>query len=326
MKVPPLEVIKNWPRPNYINPESNATAGAIIGSLVLVPVTLVLAVRLYSRKRLTNSFGLDDLLICMAYIPAVGFTIAGAVTQGTLQWGRHFWDIEPEYITPNIQLMLITLFLFDLATSLTKLSMLAMVRRLTTASSSKAEGAAVMVLAVFITINALIVIIVEVFQCRPISAAWMLTFGPRKCINEEIHLMVANVINTLTDFVVVLLPIHTTLALDIPTRHRIVVISLFGIGLVASSIGIVRTYFSYLQYTDPQFDITWRAWHVWLASLLELHLGIICASVPATKPFFIGYLPTRLGLTKTQDRSLVISYPKSQDATEILDSSYSKMR
>lgn len=60
---------------------------------------------------------------------------------------------------------LINLFLFDLATSLTKLSMLAMVRRLTTASSNKIEGVAVLFLAALIILNSFIFIIVEIFQC-----------------------------------------------------------------------------------------------------------------------------------------------------------------
>ncbi|RYC59125.1 hypothetical protein CHU98_g7078 [Xylaria longipes] len=283
MRIPPIEVVASWPRPNYIDPESRAPVGKIIGSILLGLVTVILAIRLYSRKRLTNGFGLDDMFICLAYVPATAFTVAGISTQ------------------------LIILFLFDLATSLTKLSMLAMVRRLTTASSNKIEGAAVLFLAALITTNCFIFIIVEIFQCRPISAAWTIPNSPKHCINEEVHLMSANIINTVTDFIVVLLPIRTTMALDIPTRHRVVVISLFGIGLIASSIGIARTYFTWLLLTTADHDTTWRAWDVWLSSLVELHLGIICASVPATRPFFASHLASMLGFTNTRRKSIVLS-------------------
>lgn len=68
MKIPPLEVIASWPQPNYIDPESKAHEGKIIGSTALSLVTLILAIRLYSRKRLTNGFGLDDMFICLAYV------------------------------------------------------------------------------------------------------------------------------------------------------------------------------------------------------------------------------------------------------------------
>jgi hypothetical protein len=58
------------------------------------------------------------------------------------------------------------LFLFDLATSLTKLSMLAMVRRLTAVTSNnKVENTIALVLAALITINCFTFIVIETFQC-----------------------------------------------------------------------------------------------------------------------------------------------------------------
>ncbi|KAI0458400.1 hypothetical protein F5B21DRAFT_500660 [Xylaria acuta] len=286
MKIPPAEVIASWPKPDYIDPESRGPAGKIVGSILLGLVTVILAIRLYSRKRLTKGFGLDDMLICLAYIPATAFTITGISTQELLQWGRHLWDVEPKFFSPNLLVMLINLLLFDLATSLTKLSMLAMVRRLTTASSKKIEGVTVLLLGALITTNCFIFIIVEIFQCWPISAAWTMPSGPTHCINEEAHLMSANIINTVTDFIVVLIPIRTTMALDIPTRHRVVVISLFGIGLVASSVGIARTYFAWLLFTAADHDTTWRSYYIWLSSLLELHLGIVSVSLGAAAAIF----------------------------------------
>ncbi|KAI1738377.1 hypothetical protein F4680DRAFT_425978 [Xylaria scruposa] len=305
MKIPPIEVITGWPKPNYIDPESRAPAGEIIGSILLGLVTIVLAIRLYSRKRLTNGFGLDDCLICFAYVPAIAFTIIGTSTQKLLQWGRHLWDVEPKFLSPNLAVMLVNVILFDLATSLTKLSTLAMVRRLTTASHNKIEGVVVLLLAALITVNCFIFIIVEIFQCWPISSIWEIPDNPTYCINEDAHLMSANIINTVTDFIVVLLPIRTTIALKLSQRQRIVVISLFGIGLVASAVGIARTYYTWLLLTAADHDTTWRAWYVWLTSILELHLGIICASVPATRPFFASYWTSMLGNTKTQLKSLV---------------------
>ena len=68
MKIPPIEVIASWPTPNYINPESRAPIGKVVGSILLVSVTIVILIRLYSRKQLTKGCGLDDLLICLAYV------------------------------------------------------------------------------------------------------------------------------------------------------------------------------------------------------------------------------------------------------------------
>ncbi|KAI0431458.1 hypothetical protein F5Y09DRAFT_192070 [Xylaria sp. FL1042] len=259
MKIPPIEVIASWPEPNYVNPETRALAGRITGSILLVLVTIVLAIRLYSRKKLTKGCGLDDILICLAYLPAAAFTITGIITQEEFGWARHIWDIEPKFFKINIILTLIHLLLFDLSTSLIKLSMLAMVRRLTAVSNNKFENAAVLTLAIFITANCFIFIMVEIFQCRPISSAWMLQRNSHNCINEEAHLMVANVINTATDFAVVLLPIQTAMRAQLSPRQRTIVVSLFGIGLIGSAAGITRTYFTWHQFHAANYDITWRA-------------------------------------------------------------------
>ncbi|KAI1419341.1 hypothetical protein F5Y12DRAFT_720815 [Xylaria sp. FL1777] len=320
MRIPPIEVIASWPEPNYINPESRAPAGRIIGSIFLVLVTIVLAIRVYSRKQLTKGCGLDDIFICLAYLPATAFTISGIITQEDYQWSRHIWDVEPKFLSLNIIITLVHLVLFDLATSLTKLSMLAMTRRLTAAANNKLENVVVLALAVLITSNCFIFVMVEIFQCRPISSTWDLQTTSHNCINEDVHLMVANIINTATDFAVVLLPIRTAMRVRVSPRQRAIVASLFGIGLIGSVAGIGRTYFTWLLIDAGDYDRTWRAWPVWLSSLVELHLAIvssssislittkkgfkleisqtdlcheICASIPATKPFFTNIMKKR---------------------------------
>ncbi|KAI1121107.1 hypothetical protein F5Y10DRAFT_109334 [Nemania abortiva] len=307
MKIPPIEVVASWPKPNYINPESRASAGEIVGSIFLVLVTIILAIRLYSRKRLTNGFGLDDTLICLAYVPATAFTITGIITQESLEWGRHIWDVEPKFLSSNLLVALIHLLLFDLATSLTKLSILAMVRRLTAASTNKVEHAVVLILAALVAANCLIFIIVEIFQCWPISSAWVIPETPYYCINEKAHLMSANIINTITDFVVVLLPIRATMTFQLSSKQRAIVISLFGIGLIASSVGIARTYFTWLQLTAADYDTTWHSWYAWLSSLIELHLGIICASVPATKPLFTSCVAGMMKFSQSRIQPIIPS-------------------
>ncbi|KAJ3561445.1 hypothetical protein NPX13_g8943 [Xylaria arbuscula] len=102
MRLPPIEVIASWPKPNYINPESRAPISTVVGSIFLAFVTIILLIRLYSRKQLTKGLGLDDILICLAYIPAAAFTIVGIITQEKFQWGRHLWDVEPKFYRPNL--------------------------------------------------------------------------------------------------------------------------------------------------------------------------------------------------------------------------------
>ncbi len=88
--------------------------------------------------------------------------------------------------------------------------------------------------------------------------------------------MAVSIINTATDWLVVLLPIKTALSLNLAPRHVKVIIFLFGIGITASIAGAVRSYYSWkLTVAD---DYMWVYWEVWFSSTIELNLGIVCES------------------------------------------------
>jgi len=68
MKIPPASVLAAWPRPNYANPTTRGLTNLIVISTLLGFVTVVLAVRIYTRIRISKGFGLDDVLIVLAYV------------------------------------------------------------------------------------------------------------------------------------------------------------------------------------------------------------------------------------------------------------------
>ncbi|KAI0025002.1 integral membrane protein [Xylariomycetidae sp. FL0641] len=307
MQLPPPEVAAQWPKPNFVDPETQGPGGTIISLLLATLVTVILAIRIYSRKWLTNGIGLDDTLICLAYFPSLAFVLTGVIAEAQLQFGRHVWDIEPKFFDAGLKISYVLFLLFDLATSLIKLSMLAMVFRLTKASDVRALNWFVLAMVGITTVNCVVFIFVTVFQCRPISAYWTLSLEPQDCIDETAHLLAANVINTLTDFIVVLLPIKVAATLDLPKRQRVIVIGLFAIGLFACAAGVARSYYSWAESTAADFDKTWDAWAVWVSSAVELQLGIICASVPATKPFFASFLPQVIDTTlRARDKETLV--------------------
>jgi hypothetical protein len=116
----------------------------------------------------------------------------------------------------------------------------------------------------------------------PVSAYWTLSFTKQKCINEEAHVLAAGVINTVTDFIIVLLPIQTVRNLNLPKKQRAAVYLLFTGGLLASIAGAVRTYFTWRLTSSPDHDITWNSYYVMLLSSIELFVGIVWRFVLAT--------------------------------------------
>lgn len=160
---------------------------------------------------------------------------------------------------------LVIFCLFDLSTSLVKLSTLAMLWRLVRATKSPMR-IVTLVAAGGVVGSGLLFIFITVFQCRwvlpfpsmlnvgrmpdipysPMWQYWTLSAEPQACIDESVHLLVAGLINTITDFAVVILPIKTVAGLCLPRKQYFVLIVLFCAGFCACIAGCVRTYYTYV--------------------------------------------------------------------------------
>jgi len=66
IKPVPLDVILSWPAPNYVNPERRGPALLIVNCILLPLALIIVALRLYTRLRIAQSAGLDDLFIAVA--------------------------------------------------------------------------------------------------------------------------------------------------------------------------------------------------------------------------------------------------------------------
>ncbi|KAF7955044.1 uncharacterized protein EAE97_000303 [Botrytis byssoidea] len=288
MQLPSPEIIASWPVPNYDSPITRGY-GVLIVTLILLPLVLsIIFIRLYTRLVMSKTFGLDDWLILAAMLPSTAFAILAILAEKKFHFNRHIWDVPFNRVTFGLQYVIITQIVFTLGQTLTKCSMLALYYRIL----SSGRRFKILTIAAFIIIAAqgLIFIIVTIFQCRPPSHYWLITFAPQpECINETVHVTVAGTINTVTDCIVVLFPIPKMLQLQISHRQRLIIIFLFGAGFLVCVAGAVRTYYTYVELVSP--DMTWDTYYVWISSTVELYIGIIGASVPATKPFFTRYIP-----------------------------------
>jgi hypothetical protein len=90
-----IAVVAAWPAPNDINPETTGPSSVVVEITLLVLVTILLAIRLYTRIVISRGFALDDTLILLAYFPAAGFAILAVVGHFAFKWDRHVWDSHP---------------------------------------------------------------------------------------------------------------------------------------------------------------------------------------------------------------------------------------
>ncbi|KAH8889281.1 hypothetical protein GQ53DRAFT_766969 [Thozetella sp. PMI_491] len=198
-------------------------------------------------------------------LPALGFTGVGLYGHFNLDWTVHVWDSDLERGISSLKFRQYggtnTVRRRDL---FTKLSTLSLTYRLTRATSSRMRYFALAV-GVVTALDTLTFILVTIFSCSPVSDFWTLSFAPQKCVDERAHLVSGSIVNTFTDFLIVLLP----------APLRLIVALLFGGGFLASVAGAVRTYFTYVFVSSPSVDLTWNAYYVTLTGAIELNVGII---------------------------------------------------
>ncbi|KAM5451801.1 hypothetical protein MaudCBS49596_003629 [Microsporum audouinii] len=294
MQLPPVSVILSWPKPNYVNPTEVRGPLIIILTSIFAPLTLfVVIIRIFSRIHVSKSFGLDDVFIIAAVIPALGcgaITVLGSVKYG---WSRHVYDVPFDQLVLGLKMTMLIECLFAICCSFTKLSLLCFTRKITAGINSRVLRWLIIANVTIVTLEMVIFCIVAVFTCRPISAYWTLSTKPQDCINETAHLLGGGILNTVTDLCVVFLPFPTVMSLRLPTRQRVMLSILFGAGFIVCIAGCFRAYF--LHKLNTSYDKTWAGYPLWISGTIEMYLGVIAASLASLKPFIVRYLPSFLG-------------------------------
>jgi hypothetical protein len=119
MQIPSSSVLASWPAANYVDPVTHGPGNIIVIALLLALVTIFLCIRFYTRLVITRGFGVDDVLVLLAFvrrghpsivrfltwrqIPAAAFAALGLLATTKLNWDRHAWDVRPEFVTPGLQ-------------------------------------------------------------------------------------------------------------------------------------------------------------------------------------------------------------------------------
>jgi hypothetical protein len=68
MQLPPSSVIESWPTPNYVDPVVRGPENVILNLIFCPLVGLVIALRVFTRLRISKNFGIDDWLILASLV------------------------------------------------------------------------------------------------------------------------------------------------------------------------------------------------------------------------------------------------------------------
>ncbi|KAJ5038515.1 hypothetical protein J3E72DRAFT_184907 [Bipolaris maydis] len=305
---PPLSVIASWPPPNYVNPEGRGRVTSNI-AFVLTPITFFTVFsRLWVRFYMQRNAGWDDWLTVVA-LPLV-MTLAVLIPWSKiLPYCLHIWDVDVSLFETQRKLILSIEILFVLGTGLIKVSILLFFRRLGSRGTSKAFRITTWV-AIGVQIASTIAFFISpLLGCRPISGYWEqsnvlnIALGKKfNCNDEGAAMAVAGSISTAQDVICALLPNFIYWKAKIPFRQKAALMAIFATAYVAAVFGALRTYSTYVLFFET-YDVSWQLWEIWNWTLLELHIGVICANAPALKVFVKRYLNVKSLVSKGQGSS-----------------------
>jgi hypothetical protein len=219
-------------------------------------------------------------------------------------FNRHVWDlnVDPRLYVVQRKYVLAMEVLFCVASGLIKVSILLFFRRISSRAVSRLFAWASWFCIGFIITTTVPFMLIPMFGCQPISAFWdqadivkILNGYQFHCFNEGVDVLVATVISAVQDLLAAVLPTFLYWNLRIPVRQQLALFGIFAIGYGAVALGVLRAYYSYRIFFAT-YDVTWETWSAWEMTLLELHVGAMCANAPALKVFCKEYLKLeRLG-------------------------------
>ncbi|KAK6500136.1 hypothetical protein TWF481_010491 [Arthrobotrys musiformis] len=278
-RVPSAEVIASWPEPNYSNP-ANRGHYLIAVEVVLFFFTAVVVVgRIYTRRWLIRSFGVDDWLIIPACIFCFALTVSTCLAT-TAGYGLHIYDVPHHLRTKSLEYAWANMLIYCITVTLTKLSILAFYLRLFPSGFFRTltyiTGFVVIASGVAYTF-------MVIFYCLPIRAYWQpFDFPDAKCLNDGYALVSNAAVNIALDSWLWIMPLPVVCKVHLPVRQRVGLIGVFALGFFVCIAGALRLY--YVAITAYSYDKTWDGFNAWIWTALESDVGIICASLPALKP------------------------------------------
>ncbi|KAI0394120.1 fucose permease [Xylariaceae sp. FL0594] len=274
------------------------------GTLVLA--TVFVAARLACRTFIVRQVGWDDYFIILAWLLAFGLSFA--IDYGTVKGlGRHDADISSDEWDPLRRSEYTFTILYNPALMAFKTSVLIFYLRLSKNTQKVLRLASWLTLAI-VNLAGGVLTLLNIFQCRPIEAAFNLTDPPGQCIPLLTEFICSAPVNIVTDLAILALPLPVLTSMRLPPRQKIILIMTFALGIFVTIVDVIRIY--YLQKAindapsapsnDPQAtfggspEFAWNASLSLLWSAVEVNVGIACACIPTLKPLIICILPAML--------------------------------
>lgn len=221
---PPAGVVSN---PD--NPTSLAYLADITIAICIPLVTVFFLMRSYVRIVIKRTFIFEDFLVTVAWAGTVAYC---GIMRATMSHngGKHGWDITIHQARQASYWFNVAAIEYGVMIGVTKLAVLWLYRRVFSPVRWSKFDISIVSLIVIIFGFYSTTSIVKIFECSPREKIWNRSI-PGKCVEMSIILNVSGAFNTVTDYLILFLPIHAVRKLQMDHLKRILVVLAFTFGL-----------------------------------------------------------------------------------------------
>ncbi|KAM5454668.1 hypothetical protein MaudCBS49596_001965 [Microsporum audouinii] len=133
------------------------------------------------------------------------------------------------------------------------------------------------ILFIYIILYTIATFLVTIFQCDPIPKAWSRAI-PGSCINLTAFWYANAALHTLTDVMILILPMPVIKGLKLPQRQKLALIVVFALGVFVCGTSITRMLT--LNTSSKASDVNEETALSTLWTTIEANTAIICACLP----------------------------------------------
>ncbi|CZR54682.1 related to integral membrane protein PTH11 [Phialocephala subalpina] len=263
--------------------------GMGVGCFALLAYILRL-VAIWLRK----AWGWDDTIMTIVVLLAVPPTIFSVVLADN-GLGKDIWNVPFDDVTRILHIYFLGENFYLAALALTKISILCFYLRV----FPDQDYRRVLYLAMaFCAAYGISFVFATVFQCSPVSYAWTRWDGEHigSCNNINLQSWLSAIFNIVLDIMTISLPLPKLYRLHMSWKKKGMLMLMFSLGFFVTLVSILRLQ-SLIEFATSQ-NFTWDYVPAAYWSTIEMHVGIVCACLPAHR-FLLGTIRSKIvGSTK----------------------------
>ncbi|OJJ95770.1 hypothetical protein ASPACDRAFT_81829 [Aspergillus aculeatus ATCC 16872] len=275
------------------------TTNLALATVGIAVCTLLLVMRVYTKIRIMKKFWWDDVCLICAWVISMA-------TQGTIIYGFehthigvHIWFLTPDQINTYLKYVVPAATIYISSLALAKIALLMLYYRLL--SMIRFWKYVINGVAIFIIAYSIALMLALIFACHPVGRNWDVTDTTGGCISRPGIYMATAVTNTLSDVVLILIPVPIVMKLTLPTVQKVGVFGMFLVGCLTIVTSIVRlvTLWPLVTSVDPTYKLALASVFI----VIEANFIIICGCLPYFRQFLRFHCPWLIGIHSSANES-----------------------